>query len=261
MTDGWVGGDLARESNDRFAASYDEFNRGYMYVQWTAKLLGCAEEAVGSFASRRLLDLGCGTGLSFLPMLDRGWEVVACDVSPEMVERADEKASGRAEVRVADMRELPADLGGNFDLVWAVNDALNYLLSEDELLVVLRGMRASLRPGGVVLFDVNTLDTYRTFFAEELVREGHGRRLIWTGEADSAQAHPGMIAEATFKDEGVPSLIHVHRQRHFPESMLRGAIESAGMRPVAVYGELEGELDQELDEERHSKAVFVCQSS
>ena len=85
MTDGWLGGDLAREANDRFAASYDDFNREYMYVQWTGKLLACAERAAGGFSSRRLLDLGCGTGLSFLPLLDRGWEVAACDVSPAMV--------------------------------------------------------------------------------------------------------------------------------------------------------------------------------
>ena len=49
-----------------------------------------------------------------------------------MLELAREKA-GDADVRldVADMRELP-DFG-EFELVWALNDAVNYLLSAEEL--------------------------------------------------------------------------------------------------------------------------------
>jgi hypothetical protein len=40
--------------------------------------------------------------------------------------------------------------------------------------------------------------------------------------------------------------------------VIRGALQSAGLRPVAVYGELEGKLDDALDEDVHSKAVYVC---
>lgn len=260
MTDKWLGGNLARNANDRFAAVYDDFNSRYQYVRWTGKLLEQAE-AAGMMIGRRLLDLGCGTGLSLVPMLDRGWQVMACDVSPAMVEAAREKIDGddRGEVRVADMRELPDDLG-EFDLVWAVNDALNYLLSADELEAALSGMRRCLAPGGVALFDVNTLDTYRTFFAEDLKVEHEGRVMIWRGQVTPSGARPGMIAEAHFETEGDPTSVHVHSQRHFPETVVRGAVSAAGLRVAALYGELEGELDEALDEEIHSKAVYVCRS-
>jgi SAM-dependent methyltransferase len=259
MTDGWLGGDFAREANDCFSTSYDDFNHQYLNVQWTGRLLERAE-AAGPMAGRRLLDLGCGTGLSLMPMVDRGWRVVACDVSPAMVDIAKQKtkADDRVEVLVADMRDLP-ELG-KFDLVWAVNDAVNYLLSADELQAALTGMRRRLAPGGVVLFDVNTLDSYRTFFAEELHVEHEGRKMIWTGRVKESQAHPGMLAEARFETEGEPDSVHVHRQRHFPESVVRGALKAAGLRLCAVYGELEGELDDALDEEVHSKAVYICRS-
>jgi SAM-dependent methyltransferase len=259
MTDGWSGGDFAREANDRFSASYDDFNHQYLNVQWTGRLLERAE-AAGMMNGHRLLDLGCGTGLSFFPMLDRGWQVIACDVSPAMIEVAQRKSEGddRVEALIADMRDLP-DLG-EFDLVWAVNDAINYLLSADELQAALTAMRRSLAPGGVALFDVNTLDSYRTFFAEEFSVEHDGRNMVWTGRVDGSQAHPGMVAEARFVDEREPGLVHVHRQRHFPESVIRRALQAANLRLHAVYGELEGELDEMLDEEVHSKAVYVCQA-
>ena len=60
-------------------------------------------------------------------MLERGWEVTACDISAAMVELARAKVGDAAELSVADMRELPSF--GEFDLVWCLDDAVNYLLS------------------------------------------------------------------------------------------------------------------------------------
>jgi SAM-dependent methyltransferase len=109
----------AKAAYDAFASAYDDFNHRYMYERWTGRLLAKAEEA--GREGDRLLDVACGTGLSFLPMLDRGFEVTGCDISPAMVEVARPKAEGRAELVVADMRELP--VMGEFDLVWSVDDA------------------------------------------------------------------------------------------------------------------------------------------
>ncbi|HEY6729645.1 MAG TPA: class I SAM-dependent methyltransferase [Solirubrobacterales bacterium] len=250
-------GDGARETYDSFAASYDDFNHRYMYERWTGRLLEKAEEA--GLQGNRLLDIGCGTGLSFLALLERGWQVTACDISPEMVERAREKVGDRAELLTADMRDLP-DLG-QFDLVWAVNDAINYLLSGEDLVASLTGMRRSLAPGGVVLFDVNTLISYRTFFSEEIVVEREGRTLIWQGQGSGDEVAPGSISEARFEAAEEAGTEHVHQQRHFPEAQVRAALAAAGLECAALYGELEGNLDPELDEDRHSKAVYVARAA
>lgn len=65
-----------RRTYDFFASSYDDFNHAYMNVRWTARLLGRAEAA--GLVGDRLLDVGCGTGHSFIPMLDRGWCATGC---------------------------------------------------------------------------------------------------------------------------------------------------------------------------------------
>jgi SAM-dependent methyltransferase len=244
----------AREAYDTFAAFYEAFNRGYMYERWTGRLLDKAEEA--GLHGLRLLDVGCGTGLSFLPLLDRGWEVTGCDISPGMLEIAREKSGGRAQLHQADMAQLPAI--GDFDLVWSVNDAVNYLGSNEELVSTLRGMKQNLSPQGVLLFDLNTADSFRTWMAEEVVVEDDERRFLWRGQTDPNTFRPGGFGEAICEVEGAPETRHFHRQRHFPEEEVLDALLAAGLHCWSVYGELDGELSQPLDEEDHSKAVFVA---
>jgi SAM-dependent methyltransferase len=242
----------AKLAYDALAPAYEEFTHGYQYERWTGRLLERAQAA--GLRGTRLLDVGCGTGLSFVAMLERGFEVTACDISPKMVELARARAGEEVRLLTADMRELPTL--GEFDLVWAVNDAVNYLLSEEELEATLAGMRRNLAPGGAILFDVNTLVTYRSFFTMEHVVERDGRRLVWRGLMSAEDVSPGSICEARFEGDGVEP--HVHRQRHFPEAAVLAAIESAGLRCAEVVGELEGDLSAPLDEARHTKAVYVC---
>src|SRR2546421_6661629 len=108
------------------APFYDGFTAGYAYDGWLSRLEALAQAQ--GLAGRRLLDVGCGSGKSFLPLLERGYEVTACDISPAMVEEARRKVTGRARVVVADMRSLPAL--GEFDLITCLDDAVNYLLDD-----------------------------------------------------------------------------------------------------------------------------------
>jgi len=249
----------AEQAYEAMAPVYDDFTAHHNYELWLGNLL--PELRRHGLRGRRLLDVGCGTGKSFLPMLERGWEVTACDLSPAMLELARAKAGGAARLAVADMRELP--VFGEFDLVWALDDAVNYLLSPEEMGEALSGMRANLASGGLLMFDVNTLQAYRTFFAEVQRVERGGRRLVWRGQA-AADTPPGSISEARLEAEaaenGAPSMpTHVHRQRHFPEAELLGLLEEAELECLDVFGHgYDAELKQPLDDLVHTKAVYIC---
>jgi SAM-dependent methyltransferase len=250
----WSAGDGARLTYDKYAAAYEDFNHGYKYERWTGRLLEKAEEA--GLAGNRLLDVACGTGLSFVTMLERGWRVTGCDLSPAMLEIAEEKFGDRAQLFVADMRQLP-DIG-EFDLIWAVNDPLNYLLSIEEFEATLDGMRRNLAPEGIALFDINTLVTYRTFFSQEVVVEQNDRKLVWQGRLSPDEVTPGVFAEASFEEIGAEGSAHVHRQRHFSRAEVEAAFENVGLDCIAVYGELDGVLNPGLDENLHTKAVYLA---
>jgi SAM-dependent methyltransferase len=249
----WDSGNEVKQTYDTYAPAYEDFNHGYMYERWTGRLLGKAEEA--GLEGDRLLDIACGTGLSFVTMLERGWKVTGCDISPAMLEIAEEKFGDRAELFVADMRELPEI--GEFDLIWAINDPLNYLLSVEELEATLDGMRRNLARDGIALFDVNTLVTYRTFFSEEIVVQQNGRQLVWKGKLTPEEVTPGVFAEAAFEEVGAEGSAHVHRQRHFSQEEVEAAFDRVGLKCIALYGEQDGALTLGLDENLHTKAVYL----
>lgn len=245
---------------EAIAPVYDDFTAHHDYELWLGNLLPKAERH-GLGSRGRLLDVGCGTGKSFIPMLERGWSVTACDISPAMVELARAKVGEAAEVSVADMRRLP--VFGEFDLVWALDDAVNYLLNTEELEQALAGMRRNLAPDGLVMFDVNTIRAYRTFFAEEVEMERDGRRLLWHGRASPDQA-PGTIAEASFEVEplqaGVATIPpQLHRQRHFREAEVLAALALAGLECLDLYGhDHDAVPEQPPDESRHTKAIYIA---
>lgn len=248
---------------EAIAPVYDEFTSHHNYDLWLGELLPKLEEQ--GLSGNRLLDVACGTGKSFLPMLEKGWEVTACDISPAMVAIAKEKVGDRAELSVADMRKLP-DFG-EFDLVFCLDDAVNYLLSGEELEQALTGMRRNLAPGGLLMFDVNTMEAYRNFFAEEVVMERDGRRLVWKG-LSNPEAEPGTIAEASFEvvplEEGAGPAIppELHRERHFPEAEVRATMERAGLECLAVYGHHHDAIPkQPLDEVAHAKGVYIARAA
>lgn len=247
---------------EAIAPAYDDFTAHHNYDLWLGELMPKLEKH--GIPGKRLLDVACGTGKSFIPMLEKGWEVTACDVSPAMVALAREKVGERAELHVADMRELP--VYGEFDVVFCLDDAVNYLLGTEELEQALAGMLANLGPGGLLMFDVNTLETYRTFFAEEVVVERNGKRMIWKGRSNP-DVEPGSIAEASFEvepmdgsdGEAIPP--EIHRERHFPEAEIRAAMEAVGLECLDVFGHHHDAIPkQPLDEVAHAKAVYISRA-
>ncbi len=250
-----TGGESAERTYEAMAAVYDDFTAHHEYDLWTADLLKILDRR--GLHTGRLLDVGCGTGKSFLEMLPRGWQVTACDISPAMLERARRKVGDAVELAVADMLDLPEF--GEFDLVWALDDAMNYLLSPGELERALSGMRANLAPNGLLLFDLNALQAYRTFFAETEVVERGGRRLVWRGLASPDEA-PGSICESRLEVDTGDAL--THRQRHFPEAEVLSALRGAGLECLDVYGHgIDGIPRQPLDEATHTKAIYIARAA
>jgi SAM-dependent methyltransferase len=244
---------------EAIAPFYDDFTAHHDYELWLGNLL--PELKRHGLKGDRLLDVACGTGKSFIPMLNRAWKVTASDISASMVELARSKVGDAADLSVADMRDLPSF--GEFDLVWCLDDAINYLLSGEELSLALAGMRRNLGPDGLLMFDVNSLEAYRTFFAEEVGVERDGRRLVWKGRS-SPDVGPSSISEASFEvlpaegEDGPRITPEMHRQRHFPEAEVLARLEAAGLECLEVFGHGEDAvLRQPFEDEIHSKAVYI----
>jgi SAM-dependent methyltransferase len=245
---------------EALAPFYDRYTNGQGHDAWLESLERIALQH-GLYGSR-LLDVACGTGKSFVPMLARGYEVTACDISPSMVEIARQAAAGSgAEVLVADARDLP--VLGRFDLVTSINDSLNYVLTDAELGAAFSGVARNLRPGGLFVFDLSSLYTYRHYFSRDIAMEADGAFFCWRGET-AADAPPGVLASsmvevfATDDGECWHRTRSRHVQRHHPPEMVERLLATAGFDVLERRGQLAERLDPVADEGLHVKLVYLA---
>jgi SAM-dependent methyltransferase len=247
----------AAKAYDVLAEAYDALTADYCHGDWLRRI----EELVRArgLRGRRALDLACGTGKSFLPLIDLGYEVTACDVSPRMVDIARHKAPG-ANITVQDMRDLGRR--GEFDLITCLDDAINYLLTENELRATFAGMAANLAPRGFAVFDVNTLRMYSEGFARDWICDDPGAFVAWAG-GDATSVVPGAQVEATVHlflpdgDRWRRRTSH-HHQHHWPRGAIERTAQDAGLSIETVRGQRRGAiLEPGVDELTHTKALYV----
>ncbi len=94
--------------------------------------------------------VGCGLGDDAALLADRGFEVTAMDVAPAVIARARRRFPDHpVDWRVADLLELPEELGGAFGL--AVEVATVQSLTGGVRDGAMRAIAGLLRPGGVLV--------------------------------------------------------------------------------------------------------------
>jgi SAM-dependent methyltransferase len=248
----------AARAYDSLAPAYDLLTNDYRHDLWLERIESLA--LANGLSGRRLLDIACGTGKSFLPLLRRGYETTACDISERMVELARAKAPSAA-ITIADMRSLGRL--GEFDLITCLDDAVNYLLDDGDLVGFCTGIADNLAASGIAVFDVNSLRMYREGFAQDWIVEDDSAFVAWSAR-EAATAQPG---------EEIEAIVHVfsptaggwqrrrseHRQRHWPAERILDAAERAGLRILATYGQRRGAvLELGFDELVHTKALFLA---
>jgi SAM-dependent methyltransferase len=247
------------EGYERLACVYDAFTAASDYETWTTHVLALA--ASYGWRGTDVLDVACGTGKSFMPLVERGFRVTGCDVSPAMLAEATRKAP-EVPLIEADMRALP-QLGA-FELIVCFDDALNHLLDEEQLASAFASVARNLRPAGLFLFDLNSLLAYRTTFAQHSVAEHE--ELIFALRGDStSDAEPGCLATAHVdafrpcEDGRYERTTAQLVQRHFPPHRVTAVLSETELECLGVHGVMaDGSHVPEPDESRQLKLMYVA---
>lgn len=141
-------------------------------------------------AGSRLLEVGAGTGRISIPLLERGVDLIGCDLSAKMLRRLQEK-SPAARIAQADAALLPLQ-DGSFDFVMTVH-VLHLIPLWRE---AIREFRRVLRPGGAYL-NVKTWAPVETTIRDAV--RNHWR--MWL-EAQGVDAkNPGLQGSPEFIQE------------------------------------------------------------
>lgn len=241
------------------AAFYDLLSPPTDYEFWIEQIEGAALRC--GLSGRRVLDVACGSGHSIIPWLARGYTVTGCDGSAAMLSLAAERSDGRATLELVDLRATP--VLGAFDLVTCLNDSLNHLLHERDLRAALRGMSANLASGGLIAFDLNTLQTLSSAFSTTWVRESGDRLVLWRG-LGSSDLEPGSTTRAQIELLSTSSGGWERRttqlaERHHPLASIVHELHAAGLEAKAILTQRRGgELVSTPACEEDFKALFLA---
>lgn len=220
-----------------FAAVYDIFMDNIPYEEWCRYLHGLLKEY--GVEEGLLLDLGCGTGTLTRLLADRGYDMIGVDLSDEMLEIAMEQESEEPRgilYLLQDMREF--ELYGTVGAIVSICDSMNYLMEYEDLVQVLRLVNNYLDPGGVFIFDLNTIYKYRDTMGETTIAENREEgSFIWENYYDEEE----MINEYDLtlfirEDDGrYQKYEETHFQRAYDLDEVKQAITEAGMEFVVMY--------------------------
>jgi len=111
----------------------------------------------------RILDVCCGDGRLDQTLAIHGFEITGLDGSENMLAFARERCP-QFDFILGDARCF--DLPACFDAAISTFDALNHIMSPDELASVFRCVQACLKPGGFFAFDLNREEAYTRLWSQ-----------------------------------------------------------------------------------------------
>lgn len=172
------------EAYTSFAAVYDLFMDNVPYDEWCGQLVKILGEH--GIRSGIVAELGCGTGSLTERLSRKGFDMIGIDFSEDMLEIAlDKKLESGSNILYLcqDMRSF--ELYGTCAAIVSRCDSINYILTEEDLVSVFRLVNNYLDPGGVFVFDCNTVYKYEKVLAENIIAETRDiGSFIWENSYD-----------------------------------------------------------------------------
>ncbi|MDE6893565.1 MAG: class I SAM-dependent methyltransferase, partial [Lachnospiraceae bacterium] len=204
-----------------------------------------------------VLDLGCGTGTLTELLYQKGYDMIGVDYSEEMLGIAlEKKESSGSEILYLcqDMREL--DLYSTVGTVVCVCDSVNYLLEKDEVEETFALVNNYLYPGGLFIFDFNTVYKYEKVIGDAVIAENRDAcSFIWENYYHGEERLNEYDLTIFVQEEGelFRRFTETHFQRGYTLEEMKGFVEKAGMEIVLVL-----DADTRKEPEEKSERIYIA---
>jgi len=145
-------------NNDHFSSykSFSHYYDHYMnHVDWNEWVL-LIETVYNKFLDNndpQVLDIGCGTAQIANILADKGYQIEAIDISPEMLTEAAKKNTNINLFQGSFKSSLPTK---SYDLIISLFDCINYIYEMEEVESFFRKVSDSLKNRGLFIFDIST---------------------------------------------------------------------------------------------------------
>ena len=170
------------ESYSIFAKVYDDYMADIPYGAWTEGVVSYLGKH--GYSGTDMLELGCGTATLSIGFAKAGYNVVATDLSADMLSVARKKTKSCKNIilKQQDMRAL--NLSQQFPVIVSLCDSVNYMADEEELAMVFESVKKNLCDGGIFLFDLKKKSFYEELsdnvYADEIAKGNY----VWENYYD-----------------------------------------------------------------------------
>lgn len=226
------------EAYTSFAEVYDLFMDNVPYDEWADGLDSLLKKYLpeGIEGKPLVLDMGCGTGQITRRLRNLGYDMTGVDGSDEMLEIARAEESDDSILYICqDMREL--DLFGTYHAVVSVCDCINYVTEPQDLLEVFIRVNNFLDPGGIFIFDINTLYKYENELCDNTFAENREEgSFIWENDYD-ARTRLNIYDLTLFireNDGRYSRYFEQHVQKGYSQNAIEELLKKSGLELVDV---------------------------
>lgn len=193
---------------------------------------------------KRVIDFGCGTGALACAFAAKGHDVTGVDPAPAMLNHGRNRENGRS------VRWIEADMRGfrleeTADFIVMTGNAFQVFLTDADVDAALATMRAHLSEAGTVNFEsrnplVREWDSWSLPGAADKIDVPGIGPVEVSYEIESEQGElMGFASRYKFLKAGDEIVTH-SVLRFMPQEKLAVALEKAGLRPTAWYGDWDG---------------------
>lgn len=180
-------------------------------------------------AQADVLDLACGKGRHSIYLHSLGYRVKGIDLSEKSIAYAKQFEAEHLSFEVADMRLF--ELNQSFDAIVNLFTSFGYFNNIEDNHLVLQHVKKHLKPGGLFVLD---------YFNAELVEKNANQSYTTTKEGIGFHITKGIEGDFVVKHITVVDELHSlefeERVQLLKVDQLKAMIESAGLTPLATYG-------------------------
>lgn len=239
-----------------FALFYDELTSNIDYEK-RASYFDVLIDKFGGKKGGILLDLCCGTGSLSEEFYKLGYDVIATDASMQMLNAAlDKKFDSGSTVQYLcqDMRKL--DMFGTIDVTICALDSLNHLPCVDDLESVFKRVHLFCEPGGLFIFDVNTVFKHKCILADNVFTyDMENVFCVWENTYNDSEKRTDIVLNIFARDNDVYTRYNENFSEYAYElDAICSLLFKAGFEICAMY-----DYDSfNPVNENSEKVVFCC---
>ncbi len=146
----------------QLAYLYDFVMNHVNYKRWARYISQIAHHHGNG--TRTITDISCGTGSLSRELLKLGYHVTGFDYTPEMVSVARRKLKKQPNVQLWCGDMMYPNFTHKPDMIVSLYDSMNYLMKSKQWNLCLENVHSALKPDGLFVFDVSTLQNSLEMF-------------------------------------------------------------------------------------------------